>query len=1499
MLAPTSSRAQDCSRNMLVLAGSGSYVAVPDAPSLHLTSGFTIECWAKQTSFTRYAALVDKGNTAASFFGLFFDTGSAIYGSVRNTTNIHLYSPPINSIANWHHYAFVFRPNDSLYLYIDTMEVASAKTTIGVLDSSTDSLRIGASALGVSFTGSIDELRIWNVPRPIASIKSTLYKTLSGNDSGLVLYYSFDDETLAPRVHDFSGHGHDGYIRGNAEIVPSTSPMIDSSSGFRLAAKELRVDIPTKRCAPSFDTVVHLHNLGTQPLVVNSTGFYRGQAFSIITSFPLTLPADSSQYTALRIHFSPPSGGIYTDTLYISSADDCGGILRIGIQASYDSVGLTMTPDTIRFGSLTQCELPVTSTIIVQNTSATDSITIVALELPPSSGITILTPLPLTLLPSQKTFLQLQLMKGTRGPVDATVALDLDKCSRQALLQITALRQQAELALPPTIDFGTVLAKLGGIGFDSTIVLRNSGDVMMAVYSVTASPTSLLHVTDSRQGTYVAPGDTLQLHIHLQTNSCGHLSGLLRVEGLQCLTDTSSVVSIDVTPPLPLQTNALDVGVTCTYADDTIIVSNPNDITVRLDTISFSKQSILFTPNAPSPFPQTIAPHDSIRVPIRFSPGYNGDYDLTAFLQMSPCGLGSFEVKGTMGINGLQFDMPKLSFGRGCDTTVITKSITLTNTSSRAVTISDTIYSGSSRFHVVPIALPFIIQPGSRQNFTIQYKPSLGYKDTASFTLLSNSVSGFASCLAASLRISGSREIANATWGTPTVEFDTICPGTAKDLTVGLHNIGIDSIGVLSATVTGNGFSLDSIPSTIGNDGRFVIHFAPLAEQEYNGLLRVTADSCGTSFAIPLHGSGGPLPLIAVADSIHDFGSILAGDSSEYCITLTNPSCTPITIRPDALTLSGTPFHLSAGMDSVKLAHGDSLSLCITFAPQTDAVSNAKLVINSDSAASRTIVLRGTGLAADVRLAEHLLDFGYVLHGDSVTLAVHDTNAGNYGATIATSNRATQDFFVSSKLTLSPGSSDSILVTFRPRQTTGLIYDTLYVTWNGHLDSVILRGQGTEKGMQLSAVGLNFGDVHVKHDSTRSVSIIALLDFPTITNIAISISSPFTETSIAVPDTIVSDKDTLWVLVTYSPRAEQRDTALLLVTDLTHTDTVQLTGRGVEAHVVVHPDSIAFGDVLLGDTAFYYPIRITNSGGFPLSVDSIQSSDSAFTVSPGMLLRTVQPFSEIVDTVLFHPVYPRIETSSLVFETSSPDPPATIIVSGTGVYPTSERPSFGYSVASDTLKAGDTLPIPVSIFGSNVENIYADSITLGIQYDPTMVRFNSVWSSATTAGSAHLTKWNDSTIEVTIVSPKLASGPVLYLGAEALLGAHPTSYIHVVTAEPPPSLAPQAGDGTFVVSDCGGGLHGVTFSGTYNVSAIVPNPAMGNATINYELGLDGPVTIDLYNPIGQIVKHLDLGLQKQGGHSASLDLFSLTAGRYVYRLKSLEYQAEGAVILLK
>lgn len=1485
-------RAQNCSQNMLTITGAQSYVATPGVPALNLTKGFTVECWAKITSAVNGSALVDKGA-----YGLFCSTDSTLFGMVRHSNQYILNAPPVDSPAVWHHYAFVFTPGDSMRLYVDTVEVASEKAPVALLDSNTDSLRIGMSIAGNSVIGSIDELRLWNTPRTLANIEQTLYYTAPKNDSGLVLYYSFDDDAGAARVHDFSGHGRDGFIRGtHAEIVPSSSPMLNASPGFALAAVEPRIIIPTLRCVSSFDTVIHVRNLGPIPLYVDTVGFHLGVAFSIVPNAPFTLPADSTKVDSLRLHFEPATGGVFSDSLYVASSTICGGSIVIGIQAAYDSVGLTSSPDTLKFGSLTQCQLPSVRTITLTNTSATDSEAILSFVPPPGSGLLVLDSFPIHLAPRQDTTVTVELLPGTRGPLTVALGFDLNKCSREAMVNATAVRQLSALAMPDTINFGSFRSSLAGITRDTTIIVTNIGDNNNDIASIGAAPDSLIQILDGRKGIVKAPGDTLQVHVRMLASSCGMLLSELKLKSYYCSVDTSTIVTMTVIPPLPVTVPALNMGISCLGRDTAIYIHNPNDSAVALDTISFSTNGVFSS----SPFfPILIPPHDSAVVQMEFGPSANGSFFDTAYFPMSPCGAGMAVFSGQMGFHGLAFSAPQLLFGRGCKTDSVSRQDTLVNRTSDTITLLSNTYSGSSRFSITPFSFPVVLPPGASQAIWVTYSPSLNALDTAIFTFVSAD-----GCPAASFTLRGSREIAQATWQNPVGAFDTVCPGNSEIKTFSLIDHGIDSIDVLSAFVTDSAFTLLKSPSTFGDTGIFQIEFAPNAEQEYSGMLTVTVDSCGTSFSLPLTGSGGPTPSIVPVDSVVTFDSIAIGYSVTYCIAVTNPSCSPITIALDSSTLAGSPFTITSPPNPSQISRGDTSHFCVVFHPTAYGNFQSTLLITSDSAGPRTITLRGVGLAPDVRFQPHLLDFGYVLIGSDSTLMIYDTNAGNL-LSVITAFHSTPVFSVAVPAALPPVSADSFAVTFQPLANTGPIYDTLRLMWNGGEDTVILLGFGTSKGLQTSDTILNFGHVHIGNDSTIPLYLFATNNFPTIDSVHIYWinSAPQDTFSVsadsALPFTIKNPQDSLTLNVTYHALLKQSDSGILVIHTGTDSVIIPLTGRGVEAQPWINPDSIPFIGIFLDTPTSVYPLQIGNSGSYPLYINSIISSDPAFTASPIPDTEAILPGGTWNDTVTFTPARTRLVTATLSFFTSYRDSVLVVKLTGSGKYPAGTGPSFGYSVASSTVEPGQNDTIPVTMNGVLLNEIDEDSTVLDFHFDPQMALMYGADGGSSLQPATRFALLNDSTVEASVPRSIFTGGTVMRLYAQALLGPHDTTYIHVIQSTPLADQPESATDGAFIEAACGGPVQGVIFAGPYSTNAIVPNPAGDKATLQFELGLAGPVTLDFYNAIGQLAKHLDFGTVNAGSYTLPLDVSDLPQGRYVYRLKSLEYQSQGALVIVR
>ncbi len=90
-----------------------------------------------------------------------------------------------------------------------------------------------------------------------------------------------------------------------------------------------------------------------------------------------------------------------------------------------------------------------------------------------------------------------------------------------------------------------------------------------------------------------------------------------------------------------------------------------------------------------------------------------------------------------------------------------------------------------------------------------------------------------------------------------------------------------------------------------------------------------------------------------------------------------------------------------------------------------------------------------------------------------------------------------------------------------------------------------------------------------------------------------------------------------------------------------------------------------------------------------------------------------------------------------------------------------------------------------------------------------------------------------------------------------------------------------------------------TQAGRFALDRAYPNPFAGAATIAYELGEAGPVSLRVYDALGREVATLVDAELAAGRYEATLDARGLAAGVYVYRLTSGSETLTGRVTLVK
>ena len=75
-----------------------------------------------------------------------------------------------------------------------------------------------------TFTGTIDDVRLWNIPLTATDILQTINQSLTGTEPGLAAYYAMSDGSGLTLTDD-SGHGHTGTLYDGARgVAPDGSP---------------------------------------------------------------------------------------------------------------------------------------------------------------------------------------------------------------------------------------------------------------------------------------------------------------------------------------------------------------------------------------------------------------------------------------------------------------------------------------------------------------------------------------------------------------------------------------------------------------------------------------------------------------------------------------------------------------------------------------------------------------------------------------------------------------------------------------------------------------------------------------------------------------------------------------------------------------------------------------------------------------------------------------------------------------------------------------------------------------------------------------------------------------------------------------------------------------------------------------------------------------------------------------------------------------------------
>ena len=309
---------------------------------------------------------------------------------------------------------------------------------------------------------------------------------------------------------------------------------------------------------------------------------------------------------------------------------------------------------------------------------------------------------------------------------------------------------------------------------------------------------------------------------------------------------------------------------------------------------------------------------------------------------------------------GLQCSPCALGFGNVKLTQSKTLPLTLSNTSSAAVTISS-VQQSAPGFRISGLAIPFTLGAGKTASFSITFAPLSNQMVQGTIRLVN---SGSSSAL--TLSVSGTGLTSGSLTANPSsINFGTVPLGTSATKTQTLTNSGTTNVSIGSVG-SGVPFWVTGLttPMTLapGASVTFYAHFHPQSAGTASGGLIALSSANDYRVVVPLSGTVAGSGQLSIAPATLTFGSVPVGSTKSMTATLSATGA-GVTIASDSLTSS--EFSVSGLPLPLTLAAGQTRSFTISFTPQSSGTASASLSLKTGVSSTAAIeALAGSGAAA-------------------------------------------------------------------------------------------------------------------------------------------------------------------------------------------------------------------------------------------------------------------------------------------------------------------------------------------------------------------------------------------------------------------------------------------------------------------------------------------------------------------------------------------------------
>lgn len=512
-----------------------------------------------------------------------------------------------------------------------------------------------------------------------------------------------------------------------------------------------------------------------------------------------------------------------------------------------------------------------------------------------------------------------------------------------------------------------------------------------------------------------------------------------------------------------------------------------------------------------------------------------------------------------------------------------------------------------------------------------------------------------------------------------TLRFGRIVVDHTETLLLTLTNNGQTSSTISAITLDNPAYTIASagLPLVLlaGESIDLSVSFTPRTTGWMGGAIQIASDASNAALQIEVEGAGEGSASLTARPSIVSFGQVAIGASSTIPVVLTNARSWDVTLS--ALHTAGDGFSMNGPGFPMTLGAGQSITVDVSFAPQTAGTAGGSLFVSGPALA---IFLTGTGTAAgQLVITPEPMNFGNVLVGATGIQPITLSAAG--GSVIVSSASSSSSQFVlegaTFPLAIAAGQSATFKVAFTP-QSGGMISGSLLFVSNASSSQAQISNPSA--GVPLSGTGLTQGAITANATTLAFGSVQAgkSMSLPeTLTNTggsAVTISaayasgSGFSLSGLSIPLTLNAGQSASFT-VSFSPTSSGAASGDVSISSNSSNSnlSIPLSGTGATpGALIASATSLAFSGTQVGNST-NLSVALTNTGGSAVAIAQANVTGAGFAIArlSGFPINLL-PNQSVTFTTTFTPTAAGAASGSLSVVSNASDSQLGIALSGMG-----------------------------------------------------------------------------------------------------------------------------------------------------------------------------------------------------------------------------------------